>query len=105
MVCAWEDRRDDRGDAKGDQAGRVLRAPPVGAEELLVAGHTVLIDQQYEVAGVTIVDEAAEVLRRAEPVVKVRELLPQEWPPSEGPPGAGARPDAAAIRRPAEPGW
>ena len=78
---------------------------PVGAEELSAAWHTVLIDQQYEAAVVTIVDEAAEVWLRAEPVVKVRELLPQEWPPSEGPPGGVPGLMPPRSRRPAEPGW
>jgi len=83
---------------RGIKPDEYCAAPlPVGAEELSAAGHTVLIDQQYEVAGATIVNEAAEVWLRAEPVVQVRESMPQEWPPSEGPPRADTRPDAAAI--------
>jgi len=83
---------------RGIKLDEYCAAPlPVGAEELSAAGHTVLIDQQYEVAGATIVNEAAEVWLRAEPVVQVRESMPQEWPPSEGPPRADTRPDAAAI--------
>jgi alanine dehydrogenase len=64
---------------------------PVGAEELAHAGHTVLIeagagqgsgiaDSQYELAGATIVPEAAHVWAGAELVVKVKEPQPSEWP-------------------------
>ena len=64
---------------------------PAGAEELTRAGHTVLIqsgagagsgipDEQYAVNGAEIVATAAEVWKRAELVVKVKEPLPDEWP-------------------------
>jgi alanine dehydrogenase len=64
---------------------------PVGAEELSLAGHTVLIeagagqgsgigDAQYKAAGATIVSEAAQIWREAELVIKVKEPQPSEWP-------------------------
>jgi alanine dehydrogenase len=64
---------------------------PVGAEELTSAGHTVLIesnaghgsglsDAQYQAAGATIVADAAEIWRRADLIVKVKEPQPAEWP-------------------------
>jgi alanine dehydrogenase len=64
---------------------------PVGAEELTAAGHTVLVeagagngsglpDAQYEAAGATIVADAAEIWRRADLVVKVKEPQASEWP-------------------------
>jgi alanine dehydrogenase len=64
---------------------------PVGVEELTRAGHRVLIqagagmgsgisDEQYAAHGAEIVADAAEVWRRADLVVKVKEPLPQEWP-------------------------
>jgi alanine dehydrogenase len=63
----------------------------VGAELLTRAGHTVLIergggegagfvDEDYVASGAEIVSEAAEVWRRAEMIVKVKEPQPQEWP-------------------------
>ena len=62
---------------------------PVGVEELTRAGHDVLVqrgaglgsglrDADYERSGATIVDEAAEIWRRAELVVKVKEPQPSE---------------------------
>ncbi|HXG09423.1 MAG TPA: alanine dehydrogenase [Gemmataceae bacterium] len=64
---------------------------PVGVEELTRAGHRVLIqagagmgsgisDEQYAMHGAEIVDDAAEIWRRADLVVKVKEPLPEEWP-------------------------
>ena len=64
---------------------------PVGAEELSAAGHTVLIekgagtgsgilDNLYESAGATIVEDAASIWREADLVVKVKEPQPSEWP-------------------------
>ncbi len=64
---------------------------PVGVDELVRAGHRVLVqsgaglgsgitDAQYAQHGAEIVDSAAEIYRRAELVVKVKEPLPSEWP-------------------------
>jgi len=64
---------------------------PVGAEELSAAGHTVLIekgagtgsgilDNLYESAGATIVEDAASIWREADLIVKVKEPQPSEWP-------------------------
>lgn len=64
---------------------------PVGAEELVAAGHTVLIetnagagsglqDAEYAEAGATIVATADEVFAKADLIVKVKEPLKQEWP-------------------------
>jgi alanine dehydrogenase len=64
---------------------------PVGVEELTRAGHSVLIqagagqgsgitDDQYAQNGAAIVSEAADIWRRADLVVKVKEPLPSEWP-------------------------
>ena len=64
---------------------------PGGVEILVRAGHTVLIeknggvgsgisDAEYVRVGAQIVDTAAEVWKRAEMVVKVKEPMPQEWP-------------------------
>jgi alanine dehydrogenase len=64
---------------------------PAGVEELTRAGHTVLIqsgagagsgisDDHYAVNGASIVPTAAEVWKRAELIVKVKEPLPEEWP-------------------------
>jgi alanine dehydrogenase len=64
---------------------------PVGAEELVRAGHQVLIergagagsglpDADYEQQGATLVDTAAEVFAQADLIVKVKEPLPPEWP-------------------------
>jgi alanine dehydrogenase len=62
---------------------------PVGAEELVRSGHTVLVernagagsglsDEAYEAAGATLVDGPEEVFGRAELVVKVKEPQPPE---------------------------
>jgi alanine dehydrogenase len=64
---------------------------PAGVEELTRSGHTVLIqsgaglgsgitDEQYAENGAKIVASAAEVWKRAELIVKVKEPLPEEWP-------------------------
>ncbi len=64
---------------------------PVGVEELTRCGHTVLIqagaglgsgipDDQYAQHGAQIVADAAEVWKRSDLVVKVKEPLRQEWP-------------------------
>ena len=64
---------------------------PVGAEELSVAGHTVLIeagagqgsgiaDAQYQAAGARIVSDVAQIWTEAELVIKVKEPQPSEWP-------------------------
>src|SRR5262245_52120726 len=64
---------------------------PVGVEELTRAGHRVLIqagagmgsgiaDEQYGQHGAEIVADAAEVWRRADLIVKVKEPLREEWP-------------------------
>ena len=62
---------------------------PVGAEELVRAGHTVLVersagagsglpDEAYTAAGATLVDGPADVFGKADLVVKVKEPQPQE---------------------------
>ena len=62
---------------------------PVGAEELVRAGHAVLIehgagagsglpDEAYAAAGATLVDGPADVFGKADLVVKVKEPQPQE---------------------------
>lgn len=64
---------------------------PAGVEQLTKAGHRVLIessagvgtgisDEEYRKAGAEVVGTAEEVYRDAELVVKVKELLPQEYP-------------------------
>ena len=64
---------------------------PVGAEELTIAGHRVLVekgaglgsgigDAMYEAAGGRIVADAAEIWRQADLVVKVKEPQSSEWP-------------------------
>ncbi|HTM55718.1 MAG TPA: alanine dehydrogenase [Pirellulales bacterium] len=64
---------------------------PVGVEELVRAGHRVLVeqnaglgsglpDQAYEQSGAEIVSSAAEVFARADMIMKVKEPLPDEWP-------------------------
>jgi alanine dehydrogenase len=64
---------------------------PVGAEELTTSGHTVLVeagagngsglaDAQYLAAGAEIVPDAAEIWRRADTIVKVKEPQQAEWP-------------------------
>ena len=62
---------------------------PVGAEELVRAGHAVLVergagagsglpDEAYAAAGATLVDSPADVFGKADLVVKVKEPQPQE---------------------------
>jgi alanine dehydrogenase len=64
---------------------------PAGVEELTRAGHQVLIqtgagsgsgisDEMYAANGAEIVAAEADVWKRAEMVVKVKEPLPDEWP-------------------------
>ena len=64
---------------------------PVGVDELVRAGHQVLIevgaglgsgitDHEYQEQGARIVHTAAEVFGEAELIVKVKEPLPPEWP-------------------------
>ena len=64
---------------------------PVGAEELTLAGHKVLVeagaglgsgiaDAQYEQVGATLVATAAEVWAKADIIIKVKEPQPSEWP-------------------------
>src|SRR4051812_2012455 len=64
---------------------------PVGVEELTRAGHKVLVqagaglgsgidDEQYAANGAEIVGSAAEVWKRADLIVKVKEPLAEEWP-------------------------
>ena len=68
---------------------------PAGVEELTRAGHTVLIqagagagsgisDEMYTANGAEIVASEADVWKRAEMVVKVKEPLPDEWPLMRG---------------------
>src|SRR2546423_3283929 len=78
-----------RGYAKTDEY-RVAMIP-VGVEELTRAGYKVLIqadaglgsgidDEQYAANGAEIVAGAADVWKRADLIVKVKEPLPEEWP-------------------------
>ena len=64
---------------------------PVGVEELIRAGHQVLIeagaglgsglpDHDYLQAGAELVADAREIFRRADLIVKVKEPQPSEWP-------------------------
>ncbi len=64
---------------------------PVGVEELVAGGHTVLVetqagagsgieDERYAEVGATIVATAEEVWDQADLVVKVKEPLAEEWP-------------------------
>ncbi|HEX4142854.1 MAG TPA: alanine dehydrogenase [Pirellulales bacterium] len=64
---------------------------PVGVQELVRAGHQVLLEQgaglgsgladaDYQHAGAEMVAEHAEVFARAEMIVKVKEPLAAEWP-------------------------
>ena len=64
---------------------------PVGVEELVRAGHRVLVevgaglgsgltDQSYLASGAEMVSAAAEVFERADLVLKVKEPMPEEWP-------------------------
>jgi alanine dehydrogenase len=64
---------------------------PAGVEELTRAGHKVLVetgagsgsgitDEQYAANGAEIVAATADVWKRAELIVKVKEPMPGEWP-------------------------
>ena len=64
---------------------------PVGVEELMRAGHTVLVekgaglgsgipDEVYAAEGARMVDRPEEIFGTAELVIKVKEPLPDEWP-------------------------
>jgi alanine dehydrogenase len=64
---------------------------PVGAEELVRCGHSVLIqkgagqgsginDEIYARTGAEIVADAAEIYARSDMIIKVKEPLAQEWP-------------------------
>jgi len=64
---------------------------PAGADALVHAGHTVLVerdagvgsgfeDESYVAAGATIVDQAADVWSKAEMIMKVKEPIDSEWP-------------------------
>ena len=64
---------------------------PVGAEELTRAGHRVLVqagagqgsgiaDERYAQSGAEIVADAADIWKRADLIIKVKEPLPDEWP-------------------------
>jgi alanine dehydrogenase len=64
---------------------------PAGVEELVRAGHRVLIeaaagsgsgiaDDQYAAAGAEIVASTPDIWKRADLIVKVKEPLPDEWP-------------------------
>lgn len=73
---------------KGDEYRVALL--PVGAEELVAAGHTVLVeagaglgsglpDHEYLRQGAELVSSPAELFERADLVIKVKEPQPQEW--------------------------
>lgn len=64
---------------------------PSGVEELVSAGHQVLVERgagqgsgipadEYAAAGATIVETHEEVFANADLIVKVKEPLPSEWP-------------------------
>jgi alanine dehydrogenase len=64
---------------------------PVGAEELVKAGHTVLFeagagqgsglsDEEYARQGVQLIEVPSEVYGRADLILKVKEPQPEEWP-------------------------
>src|SRR5438045_3297230 len=64
---------------------------PAGAEALVAAGHTVMIetgagvgsgfpDGTYEAVGAAILPTADEVWQRAEMIMKVKEPIAAEWP-------------------------
>jgi len=74
---------------KADE-NRVALIPP-GVETFVEHGHTVLVetgagagtgitDDEYRAAGAEILDTAAEVWKRADLVLKVKEPQPVEWP-------------------------
>src|SRR5437879_4282876 len=64
---------------------------PAGVEELVRAGHKVLIqagagqgsgitDEQYASQGAEIVPDTEAIWKRTDLIVKVKEPLPEEWP-------------------------
>src|SRR5581483_12251764 len=64
---------------------------PAGVEELTRAGHKVLVetaagsgsgisDDQYAANGAEIVAATADIWKRSDMIVKVKEPLPTEWP-------------------------
>jgi alanine dehydrogenase len=64
---------------------------PVGIEELTKAGHKVLVqsgagvgsgiaDDQYAACGAEIIDNAAQVWKRSDLIIKVKEPMSDEWP-------------------------
>ncbi|MCF6157165.1 MAG: alanine dehydrogenase [wastewater metagenome] len=64
---------------------------PVGVEEMVKYGHTVLVekgaglgsgvsDQEYEEAGAKLVETCKEIYERAQYIMKVKEPLPEEYP-------------------------
>jgi alanine dehydrogenase len=68
---------------------------PVGAEELTLAGHTVLVeagagtgsgiaDSSYTAAGAELVADAASLWARSDMIVKVKEPQASEWPHLRG---------------------
>ncbi|MDH5573282.1 MAG: alanine dehydrogenase, partial [Gammaproteobacteria bacterium] len=70
--------------------GRVALIPDAAAE-LVKHGHTVFLEkdagilsgysnQNYEIIGVKILNDAATLYGEAEMIVKVKEPQPQEWP-------------------------
>lgn len=76
-------------EVKGDEY-RVAMIP-AGVEELTRSGHQVLIqagaglgsgitDEEYTRNGAELVTAAADIWKRADMIVKVKEPLPQEWP-------------------------
>ena len=63
---------------------------PAAVREAVHHGHTVfvqknagfgigLFDEQYEAAGATLLDDAAEIFAKADMIVKVKEPQPAEW--------------------------
>ena len=81
MACPTE--------VKSDEYRVGLR--PVGAEMLVQAGHSVIVqsnagigsgfpDREYDAAGAELVPDAAEVWARAEMIVKVKEPQPARGP-------------------------
>ena len=63
---------------------------PVGVEEMVKHGHTVLVengaglgsgisDQEYKRAGAKLVEEPKEIYNQAQLVMKVKEPLPEEY--------------------------
>jgi alanine dehydrogenase len=63
---------------------------PAGTQELVKRGHTVqvqktagngsgFLDEDYQKAGATLIDNAAEIFRNAEMIMKVKEPIEQEY--------------------------